>query len=212
MAGLFIVLEGGEGAGKTGLMGRLASAIATAGHDVLQTREPGGTPEGLALRALLLADQGLAWDPVAELLMMVAARVQHVRRVIEPALAAGRVVLCDRFLASTFAYQGAGRGVSSALIHDLHARAVGGLMPDITVLLDIDPETGLARSRRRLDESRADEGRFEALDLDFHRRVRASFLAQADASTIVVNASRVVDVVAEECVARVLARMAGRGG
>lgn len=176
---VFIVLEGGEGAGKTTVMAVLADALVQAGHTVLATREPGGTPEGLALRGLLLADGGPAWDPGAELLLMTAARVQHVRRVIAPALQAGLLVLCDRYIGSTLAYQGAGRGLPADLILDLHHRIVAGPEPDLTVLLDVDPHAGLARSRRRLRQSGANEGRFEALDLAFHQRVRAAFLAHA---------------------------------
>ena len=197
--GVFIAFEGGEGAGKTTAMAALAAAL---GGDALLTREPGGTAEGLALRALLLSADAPPWDPTAELLLMVAARVQHVRRVVAPALDAGRIVLCDRFLGSTLAYQGAGRGLPASLITDLHARAVGGLMPDLTVLLDVDPLVGLRRSARRLGEAGLDEARFEALDLAFHQRVRAAFLDQAKTSeTIVVDAGQPQsDVVA--CVVR----------
>ncbi len=186
--GLFIAFEGGEGAGKTTAMHAVAASV---GADILLTREPGGTPEGLALRALLLSSDGPHWDPAAELLLMVAARVQHVRRVIQPALQAGRIVLCDRFVGSTLAYQGAGRGLSPALIMDLHTRAVGGLMPDLTVLLDVDPLLGLRRSVRRLEEASVDEARFEALDVAFHERVRADFLDQAKTcETIIVDAGQ----------------------
>ena len=195
-AGCFVVLEGGEGSGKTGAMGVLAASLQGWGHDVLQTREPGGTPEGLALRGLLLAEDGPDWNPYAELLLLVAARVQHVRRVIEPALAAGRTVLCDRFVGSTLAYQGAGRGLDATLILDLHRRAVGDLWPDLTVVLDVDPRIGLSRSMRRLGETGADEARFEALDLAFHARVRAAFLAEAARNrSVVVDAAGTLDEV-----------------
>ena len=190
---MFIVFEGGEGAGKTTVMHAVAARL---GNRALVTREPGGTPEGLALRALLLAGDAPDWDPTAELLLMVAARVQHVARVIRPALAAGRVVLCDRFVGSTLAYQGAGRGLDCAFIVDLHRQAVG-LWPDLTVLLDVDPRVGLPRSGRRLATSGQDEGRFEALDLAFHVRVRESFLSQAAGTRSVV-----VDAAAPEGVVR----------
>ena len=179
---MFIVFEGGEGAGKTTALHAAATQL---GERALVTREPGGTQEGLALRRLLLAQDGPAWEPTAELLLMVAARVQHVSRVIRPALAAGQVVLCDRFLGSTLAYQGAGRGLDEAFILDLHRRAVG-LLPDLTVLLDVAPMVGLRRSVRRLAVSGVDEGRFEELDLGFHERVRESFLAQAGRGRCVV--------------------------
>jgi dTMP kinase len=208
-AGCFIVLEGGEGAGKSSAIAVLAAALRDQGRDVLTTREPGGTPEGLALRALLLAEDAPPWDGAAELLLMTAARVQHVRRLIEPALRAGRVVLCDRYLGSTLAYQGAGRGLPAALILDLHHRAAGGLLPHLTVLLDLDPRAGLARSRRRLGLQGADEARFESLDLAFHERVRASFLRQAaSAPTVVIDAAQAQDAVQRHIVAQVQAWLA----
>ena len=207
--GWFVVLEGGEGSGKTSAMGVLAASLQASGHDVLQTREPGGTPEGLALRALLLAEDGPDWDPGAELLLMVAARVQHVRRVIAPALASGRTVLCDRFVGSTLAYQGAGRGLDPATILDLHRRFVGDLWPDLTVVLDVDAETGLARSNRRLSLTGADEGRFEMLDLAFHRRVRAAFLAlAAERPSVVIDAGGTLDDVHSALIQAVSARLA----
>ncbi len=187
----FIVFEGGEGAGKTSAIAALAATLKAAGHDVLLTREPGGTPEGLALRALLLAADAPPWDKHAELLLITAARIQHVKRIIEPALRAGKTVLCDRFIASTLAYQGAGRGIPTELIRDLHRRLVGNIQPDLTILLDIDPIIGLARSARRLHSARLDEGRFEALDLAFHAQVRSAFLAIAAATpSVVIDASR----------------------
>jgi dTMP kinase len=171
----FVALEGGEGSGKTSILSSLVAAF----PDVLVTREPGGTPEGLALRGLLLSEQGLDWDAGAELLLMTAARVQHVNRLILPALEAGRLVVCDRFVGSSLAYQGAGRGLPEGMILDLHARFVDGLLPDLTIVLDVDPRVGLSRSVRRLVDGAIDEGRFEKLDLPFHERVRAAFLAQA---------------------------------
>ncbi len=186
----FIVLEGGEGAGKTSALSTLAATLQKQGHDVLQTREPGGTPEGTALRALLLAADAPAWDKYAELLLITAARIQHVRRVIEPALLARKTILCDRYLGSTLAYQGAGRGISPDFIMDLHNRAVGGRQPDLTILLDIDPRIGLARSTSRLLQGKTDESRFENLDLAFHDRVRAAFFAQSRTTpTLIIDAA-----------------------
>ncbi len=202
----FLVLEGGEGSGKTTLSAALCDALRDAGLDVLATREPGGTPEGTALRALLLAADGYDWDGGAELLLMTAARIQHVKRVIAPALSAGRAVVCDRFVGSTLAYQGAGRGLPEALILDLHARLVGGLQADLTVFLDIDPRIGVSRSVRRLGQGAQDEGRFELMDLAFHQRVRAAFLALAASDpnrSIVVDAGRPLAEVQAEVVAAV---------
>jgi dTMP kinase len=207
----FIVFEGGDGAGKGGALVTLAAALTADGHDVLSTREPGGTPEGLELRALLLAASGAVWDQGSELLLMTAARIQHVKRVIRPALAAGRVVLCDRFLGSTLAYQGGGRGIEADLILDLHRRFVEDFRPDLTVLLDVDPATGIGRSRRRLADDATDEGRFEGLDLGFHQRVRASFRAQAAQDpyrTILIDADRAIDVVQQDVVSHVRSRLA----
>ena len=150
MAGAFIAVEGVDGSGKSGVVRHLIAALAQRGHAVLGTREPGGTPQGEALRGLLLAGEDDAWDPRAELLLMTAARVQHVARVVLPAVAAGRIVVSDRYAGSTLAYQGAGRGMAQGLIRDLHAAVVDDLWPDLTLVLDLDPVTGLARSRRRL--------------------------------------------------------------
>lgn len=179
MAGAFIAVEGVDGSGKSGVVRHLIAALQARGHDVLGTREPGGTPQGEALRGLLLSGADDAWDPRAELLLMTAARVQHVARVVLPAVAAGRIVVSDRYAGSTLAYQGAGRGMAEGLIRDLHARMVDDVWPDLTLVLDLDPTIGLARSRRRLASDAIDEGRFESLDLPFHQRIRAAFLAQA---------------------------------
>jgi dTMP kinase len=207
----FIVLEGGEGAGKTSLLGGLSSALRERHFNVLATREPGGTSEGMALRKLLLAADGLDWDHGAELLLMTAARIQHVKRVIQPALADGTVVVCDRFVGSTLAYQGAGRGLPRALIEDLHDKLVGGLKPDLTVLLDVDPHLGLARSVRRLATAKNDEGKFETLKFAFHERVRADFLRQAAENadrTMVVDANGDYPFVQADVIEKVTAWLA----
>ena len=198
-AGAFIAIEGGDGAGKGTVVSDLAARLRQRGRDVLTTREPGGTLEGQALRTILLGDGGPPWEPWAELLLMTAARVQHVERVIRPAVAAGRIVVCDRFVASTIAYQGAGRSLPIDAIEDLHRRAVGDYWPGLTVVLDVDPSVGVSRSRRRLGQQGVDEGRFESLDLAFHQRVRASFLSQATSSTrrhVVIDAAATVSSVA----------------
>jgi dTMP kinase len=208
--GCFLALEGVDGAGKTGAAKALAAALQQAGCAVLPTREPGGTPEGLALRGLLLAEAGHGWEPGAELLLMTAARIQHVRRVIAPAVAAGTVVLCDRFVGSTLAYQGAGRGLPSELILGLHRDLVGDLWPDLTILLDIDPARSLERARARQAASATDEGKFESLDLAFHRRVRESFLEQArrrPRTTLVIDAARDEAAVQADVAAQVLTRL-----
>jgi dTMP kinase len=182
MAGAFIAVEGVDGSGKSGVVHRLVAGLQARGHDVVGTREPGGTPQGEALRGLLLAGEDAAWEPRAELLLMTAARVQHVARVVLPAVAAGRVVVSDRYAGSTLAYQGAGRGMAEPLIRELHAAMVDDLWPDLTLVLDVDPAVGLARSRKRLSDGGIDEGRFESLDLAFHQRIREAFRAQATAA------------------------------
>ena len=197
---VFVAVEGIDGSGKSGVVRRLVDHIAAQGRSVIGTREPGGTPEGDRLRSLLLPQDGAAWDPAAELLLMTAARVQHVRRLILPSLAAGTSVVSDRFLGSTLAYQGAGRGLSQAFIRTLHAQAVDDLQPDLTIVLDLDVDTALSRSRRRLAGAAIDEGRFEALDAGFHERVRRSYLDQAagdPARFAVVQASGPLDEVQE---------------
>ncbi len=198
MAGAFIAIEGVDGSGKSGVVRHLIASLRAQGHDVLGTREPGGTPQGEALRGLLLAGEDDAWDPRAELLLMTAARVQHVARIVLPAVAAGRVVVSDRYAGSTLAYQGAGRGMAERLIRDLHAAVVDDVWPNLTLVLDLDPAVGLARSRKRLAVDAVDEGRFESLDLAFHQRIRAAFLAQAAAAPerhVVVDAGGTPDEV-----------------
>jgi dTMP kinase len=188
----FYAVEGVDGCGKTGMVRYLVDQLRSQGGEGEATREPGGTPQGERIRSLILSGTDDAWDPHSELLLMTAARVEHVRRVITPALALGRFVVSDRYVGSTIAYQGAGRGMSEAFIRELHAATVGDIWPDLTIVLDLDAETGLLRSRKRLATSSVDEGRFETLDLDFHRRIRASFLGQArrdPARHVVVDAS-----------------------
>jgi dTMP kinase len=212
--GKFIVLEGIDGSGKTSALARLEAVLRSEGWDVVATREPGGTTEGAALRQLLLARGAHDWLPMAELLLMTAARVQHVDKLIKPALARGAVVLCDRFVASTIAYQGGGRGIPAAEVLALHRLAVGDLRPDLTVLLDLDPPEALARSRGRLAAGTIDESRFEDLDLAFHERVRRSFLEQAAArpdAWRVIDAGRPQAVVVQEVVTAVRAAL-GLGG
>jgi len=167
MRGKFITLEGGEGAGKTTQRALLASALGRAGHKVVETREPGGSPGAEEVRALLVQGEPGRWDAHTEALLVLAARRDHVRRHILPALEAGVWVICDRFVDSTYAYQGYGRGLDLQELQALHRFAVGDLIPDLTLLFDLPVEVGLGRA--------ADRGRperFEALDLEFHRRVR----------------------------------------
>jgi dTMP kinase len=193
--GRFITLEGPEGAGKTLQAERLAAALRVRGHRVRLTREPGGTRLGELIRSIVLADVGGAdrGDAIADALLFNAARAQLVAQVIRPALAAGEVVVCARFADSTLAYQGYGAGLPLKDLRSIAVVATGGLVPDLTLLLDVEPEVGLGR---KAAESR---NRFEAaFDVDFHRRVREGFLELAGREQgrwRLIDASRDIDSV-----------------
>ncbi|MEJ2639106.1 MAG: dTMP kinase [Desulfosarcinaceae bacterium] len=179
---LFITLEGIEGSGKTTQMDRLGRHLEAAGRRVVVTREPGGTPIGQKIRALLLDPANSALVPEAELLLYMADRVQHIRTVIQPALAEGRVVLCDRFFDATMVYQGVARGVPAEMVRRLYTLTCGALSPDLTFLLDLPPEEGLRRAWAQLENGNRtrSESRFEQEKLDFHRKVRAGYLELAE--------------------------------
>ena len=181
MAGVFITFEGGEGSGKTTQLKSLLTHLRAGGRDAVETRDPGGTPIGKQIRGLLLNPANGGMAAVAELLLYEASRAQLVREVIRPALAAARIVLCDRFVDSTVAYQGHGRGLDVGLIARLNALATDGLRPDLTVLLDLDPEAGLARVGQRVTPPAERHDRIEGEVLGFHQRVRAGYLAIAAA-------------------------------
>lgn len=166
--GRFIALEGGEGAGKTTQLARLAERIRATGREVVTTREPGGTPGAEAIRQLLVTGAPERWSAVTEALLLNAGRADHVERLIRPALERGAWVLCDRFIVSTLAYQGAGKGIDPDRLLALHDLACGGLWPDLSLWLDLPPEEGRARADARGDE----ETRFEAHGDAFHARVR----------------------------------------
>lgn len=173
--GHFISFEGGEGSGKSTQVRRLAEALRGRGIDVATTREPGGTPAAEQIRALLVAGDGARWQPMAETLLHMAARAEHVGTMIEPALAAGRWVITDRFVDSTRVYQGIGQGVGETRVCELHRLAFGDLMPDLTLILDLDHDEGLARAGRRA----GGEERYEAMGAEFHARLRDGFRALA---------------------------------
>lgn len=177
--GRFIALEGGEGAGKSTQARLLAEALRARGHAVITTREPGGTPGAEAIRALLLSVEGEGFHPRAEALLFAAARSDHVERLIQPSLAAGTWVICDRFVDSSRAYQGGGSGLSDAELMALHGIGSGGLLPDLTLLIEVSPQEAARRLALR-DGEEADRigGRGEA----YHARVAAAFghLAEAE--------------------------------
>lgn len=181
---MFITLEGVEGCGKSTHVRLLSAWLTERGVAHTLTREPGGTGLGQGIRALLLNPNREGIDSLCELFLYVADRRQHVARLLAPVLAAGELVICDRFTDATLAYQGYGRGLDLDLIRWLNSLACGELAPDLTLLLDCDPEEGLARARHRAEglgagESRED--RFEQEELEFHRRVRLGYLALAGA-------------------------------
>lgn len=186
--GLFVTVEGVEGVGKSTNMTFLAERLRASGVDLVVTREPGGTPLGEDLRKVLLTPRDDAVAPLAELLMMFAARAQHLQSVILPALQAGRWVLCDRFTDATYAYQSGGRGLDAALVRTLEHLVQGELRPDYTLLLDAPPEVGLERLRER-----GSADRFEQEAVEFFHRVRNTYLRLAHESSgryRIVDASR----------------------
>ncbi len=171
--GVFITFEGGEGAGKSTQIARLAEALRQAGKsEVVTTREPGGTPRAEAIRAALLRGAGKPYGAFAEALLFSAARIDHLDGLIRPALARGAIVLCDRFADSTRAYQGAASGLDDDILRALERVTLAGTRPDLTLILDLPPQTGLARAQARA----AGLDRFEAEALGFHTRLRDAFL------------------------------------
>jgi dTMP kinase len=205
MTGRFIALEGGEGVGKSTQCRLLAEALAAMGHEVVTTREPGGTPGAEAIRTLLLSTEGEGWGARAEALLFAAARADHVERLIRPALARGAWVVCDRYLDSSRAYQGGGSGLSDEDILTLHRIGSEGLLPDRTVLLTVDPAVTAARLTLR-DPDGAD--RIGGRDAAYHARVAAAFraFAAADPSRFaVIDAAGTPDEVHARVAAAVLA-------
>ncbi|MBI1265485.1 MAG: dTMP kinase [Alphaproteobacteria bacterium] len=175
--GRFITLEGGEGAGKTTLARALGEALTARGLEIVLTREPGGTPNAEALRTLLVDGEAGRWSALGETLLLYAAREDHVRRVIAPALERGAWVICDRFSDSTRAYQGAAGGLAPGRLNAIASAALGTFTPDLTLITDLEPEAGLARAAARGEAMT----RFEARPADFHARLRQAFLAIAAA-------------------------------
>ena len=178
MAGKLITIEGTDGAGKTTQARLLGSHLAQAGYELVVTREPGGTPVGESLRGLLLRPETGMIEPVTEALLYAAARAQHVAEVIHPALAAGKLVICDRFTDSSIAYQGYGRGLDPALVQTVNNWATGNLVPDLTILLDQTAENGLTRIQQQ-QVGHFVPDRLEREEIDFHQNVRRGFLTLA---------------------------------
>ncbi|MDE2229826.1 MAG: dTMP kinase [Alphaproteobacteria bacterium] len=200
--GRFITFEGGEGAGKSTQARLLVDALKRAGIDALATREPGGSPGAEAIRTLLLGGGPDAWDAETEALLVVAARRDHVVRVIRPALESGRWVVCDRFADSTLAYQGFGHGLSLEHLRELHRFVCQGFHPDLTLILDLPVEVGLKRA--------SDRNRFERMGRDFHERMRQGFLAiaqHAPERCVLIDATGDIESVRRAVVASVRDRL-----
>jgi dTMP kinase len=203
--GRFITLEGGEGAGKSVQRDRLVQALRAAGLETVATREPGGSPSAEAVRELLLAHE-TDWQPLSEALLHAAARSQHLAETVRPALEAGRWVVSDRFSDSTRAYQGWGQGVALQTLDQLEAMVVADTRPDLTIMLDLAPEVGLARAEGRGQGA----DRYEAMDQAFHQRLRAGYRAIAAAAPercVLIDASGSEDAVAAEIRSAVHARL-----
>ncbi len=206
MGGTFIAFEGGEGAGKSTQEALLAQWLTESGHRVVRTREPGGTPAGEAIRAVLLGNEYAGLDERAEALLFAAARGEHAQRIIRPALEAGDVVVCDRYIDSSVAYQGVGRDLGVQEVRDLSVWATRGLLPDVTVMLDIDPAVGLSRVK--------DPDRLESEPIEYHRKVRQAFvdIARADPGRyLVIDAGGAPEDIAAQIRNRVAALLEERG-
>jgi dTMP kinase len=200
-SGLFITFEGGEGSGKTTQIKLLAERLKAEGRHVIATREPGGTPEAEKIRSLLVNRDGGDWTPVAEVLLLFAARSVHVEKLIKPALAAGKTIICDRFTDSTRAYQSYGHGLPIETVENINQTTLNGFAPDVTFILDLPVETGLARAGKRLAQDASKEDRFEKLKNDFHERLRQGYLDIAKKNPkrcVVINANQGVEAVAAE--------------
>jgi dTMP kinase len=196
--GRFITLEGGEGAGKSSQIQVVKDYLEARGIDVIVTREPGGTPVGQEIRNLLVSGDKDKWSPLSETLLILADRAAHLERVIRPALADGKYVVCDRFFDSTRAYQGIAGGLGLEVIHNLQQPVLATTLPDVTLLLDIDPEKGLSRAQER-----GGDLRFESKTLEYHQTLRQAFLdfaKQEPERMVVIDADRDIEAVSTDII------------
>jgi dTMP kinase len=196
--GRFITLEGGEGAGKSTQIQVVKDYLEARGIDVIVTREPGGTPVGQEIRNLLVSGDKDKWSPLSETLLILADRAAHLERVIRPALADGKYVVCDRFFDSTRAYQGIAGGLGLEIIHNLQQPVLATTLPDVTLLLDIDPEKGLSRAQER-----GGDLRFESKTLAYHQTLRQAFLdfaKQEPERMVVIDADRDIEAVSTDII------------
>lgn len=208
--GIFITLEGGEGSGKSTQIRLLADALRAFGRDVVITREPGGTPEAEKIRDFLVKRDGGNWTPMAECMLLYAARQMHVENLIKPALAEGKVVISDRFSDSTRAYQSFGHGLPLETIEQIDCLVLDGFKPDLTFILDLPVETGLARAGKRMSADQSQEDRFEKLGTSFHERLRQGYLQIAKANPqrcVVIDATRSIEQIAADLARHVQERL-----
>ena len=225
--GYFITFEGGEGVGKSTQVERLARRLRGDGHNVVVTREPGGTPFAEQVRDLILSPRVAEHAALSEALLFYAARADHIAKVIRPALTKGAIVLCDRFSDSTRVYQSLAGGLSPPDLDSLESLVVGETKPDLTIILDLDPQTGLERADQRRTGAKANnslvapmkepegQDKYESQDLDFHKRLRAGFLAiarQEPQRCVVIDAGRSQDAVAADIWSAAEARLAAVAG
>ena len=199
--GTFLTFEGPEGSGKSTQLRRLAARLRASGRDVFETAEPGGTPIGQQIRRVLLDAQNREMCPTAELLLMFACRAQNVDQWILPALAAGKIVLSDRFTDSTLVYQGVARGLGTEVVYEVDRIACRGLVPKLTLVIDIDTETGLERAHLRNRETKGVETRIDEQEISFHKKVRAAYhqLASDEPDRVkLIDGGRAEEAVADE--------------
>lgn len=208
--GMFITLEGGEGSGKSTQIRLLADALRTMGRSVVTTREPGGTPEAEKIRDFLVKRDGGNWTPMAECMLLYAARQMHVENLIKPALSEGKIVVSDRFSDSTRAYQSFGHGLPLETIEQIDHLVLGGFKPDLTFILDLPVETGLARAGKRMNADQSQEDRFEKLGTSFHDRLRQGYLQIAQANPercVVIDATRSIEKISTDLAKHVQERL-----
>lgn len=215
--GVFITFEGGDGAGKSTQVRRLAEALSARGLSVVTTREPGGSLQAERIRNLLLQRDSGHFDPLSEVLLLMAARREHLQSLIEPALARGAWVISDRFIDSTRAFQGAGMGIEPTIIDQLYRLIAGDRKPDLTFVFDLDPAEGLARSDRQkvaaATTAEGTEDRYERMGIAFHTRLRAGFLEvvrREPERCVLIDAAQSIDVLAGQVMDEIERRFSGR--